>query len=241
MPQAAVQKHVCLTTIDPGRLVNFARRDRFGARTTSRRHRHLLPYAALVLRGRYTEAGEQGRWHVSAGDVLLHESFDAHWDAFGDTGAEVLNLALPGEVRLPSAGRVEDPDEIVRVAEKDRLAAAALLLARLMRVQRLNDHWADELASQLWRRPDLHVGRWGLERGIRPAVLSRKFHQIYGVPPVKFRNGIRARKALHAIVFDRTRLAAAAFDAGFSDQSHMTRELRRLTGRSPGSWQEVSH
>ena len=35
-------------------------------------------------------------------------------------------------------------------------------------------------------------------------------------------------------------LADAAFDAGFADQSHMTRQFKRAFGLSPGRWRELS-
>ena len=84
------------------------------------RHHHLAPYAAVVLRGSYVEAGDRGRYRVEAGDVLLHDRFEAHRDAFGAAGADILNLPCPEGIG-PACGRIADPDRIVRVAERDGL------------------------------------------------------------------------------------------------------------------------
>lgn len=222
--------------VDAACLAGFVHREKCVAHSVTRRHRHLSPYAALVLGGGYLEAGEGGRWHVAAGDVLLHDPFDAHCDTFGPHGAEILNLPLPFGTVPMQCGRIADPDEIVRCAERDPVAAAALLLANLRPADPTIDHWADRLAADLWTYPDLKLSIWARDEGLPPATLSRTFFQLYGVPPVRFRNELRARRALSAIMVDGTSLASAAIDAGFADQPHMTREVRRVTGRPPGAW-----
>jgi hypothetical protein len=44
---------------------------------TIERHQHAHPYAAVVLSGSDEEAGESGRWRVSAGEVLIQRSKSA--------------------------------------------------------------------------------------------------------------------------------------------------------------------
>src|SRR5947209_3632263 len=64
-------------------------------------HPHGTAYAAIVLRGGYWEAGDEGRHRVEAGDVLLHARFDGHANGFGRAASEVLNLPIEdGEVRF---------------------------------------------------------------------------------------------------------------------------------------------
>jgi hypothetical protein len=78
-------------------------------------HSHQKSYAALVLSGAYEEAGDQGRFYVEAGDVILHDCFEAHLNRFSPSGARVLNLPLPPAYTFkPSVGRVEDMDLLVR-------------------------------------------------------------------------------------------------------------------------------
>jgi hypothetical protein len=57
----------------------FGRQYRTG-RTVLPRHRHESGYLALVLSGGYEEAGDRGRFHVHAGNVVLHGAFEAHMD-----------------------------------------------------------------------------------------------------------------------------------------------------------------
>ena len=81
------------------------------------RHSHEAAYAALVLSGAYEEAGDQGRFQVEAGDVVLHDCFEAHLNRFSPSGAVVLNLRLPAPYAFaPGIAKVEDVDLVVRTA-----------------------------------------------------------------------------------------------------------------------------
>ena len=79
------------------------------------------------FRGGYVEAGDRGRFRAEAGDVLFHDRFEAHQDQFHPGGADIFNLPMAaGPAR--AAGRLADPDLLVRIAERDPAAAAAMLL-----------------------------------------------------------------------------------------------------------------
>src|SRR5438552_3446097 len=94
------------------------------------RHVHKHAYAALVLSGCYEEAGDLGCLRVGPGDVVLHEAFEAHLDRFSAAGATVFNISLHAQRTFqPGLGRIDDPDAIVRIAEKNELEAATLLLS----------------------------------------------------------------------------------------------------------------
>lgn len=78
-------------------------------------HSHDAAYAAVVLAGGYEEAGDHGRFQVAAGDVVLHDRFEAHLDRFSALGAVVLNLRLPaGSSFAPGVAKIADPDFILR-------------------------------------------------------------------------------------------------------------------------------
>jgi AraC-like DNA-binding protein len=197
------------------------------------RHHHLAPYAAIVLRGSYVEAGDRGRFRVEAGDVLLHDRFEAHGDTFGAAGADILNLPCPEGLGAAS-GRIEDPDRIVRVAERDPAAAAEELIAGLVPGGRRLDDWPDLLAAELDRDRVRSLADWAESHGLAPASLSRGFASAYGVSPKRYRAERRASRAAQAIASGGAGpLVMLALDLGFADQSHMSREVVRLTGLAP--------
>ena len=200
------------------------------------RHRHHLGYIAIVLEGGYLEAGDVGRVRVGPGHMLIHRPFEAHLDEFGLSGAEVLNLPLPRAEAGWTICSVADPDEIVRVAEGDAWAAARLALLRAQGGPEPEADWPDLLAAELRRGAVPCLYDWGLRHGLTAPRISRGFRQAYGVTPVRYRSESRARMALEAISTTSDRLADIALDAGFADQSHMTREVVALTGRPPRTW-----
>jgi AraC-like DNA-binding protein len=201
------------------------------------RHAHVGAYAALVLRGGYVEAGDSGRFRVSAGQVLVHDAFEAHQDHFHRGGADVLNLPLPSASDTPF-GHVEDPDEIVRLAERDAAAAATLLVAKLQPTPDCADDWPDRLAADLRAGAVTRLGLWARQAGLRPQSLSRGFRLAYGVSPQRYRAEQRAAKAARDVRRSALALASIAAAAGFADQPHMNRMLRRLYALTPGALRE---
>lgn len=206
------------------------------------RHSHDEAYAALVLCGAYEEAGDQGRLQVEAGDVVLHDCFEAHLDRFSQSGAVVLNLRLPAQTSFaPGIGRVADMDLIVRAAEASEAGAADLLLSTVQaRASRYAD-WPDELAAALIQCPSLRLSLWAQGKHLAPWTVSRGFARVFGVSPEAFRARARARHAWRAIRTTAEPLARIAAHLGFADQSHMTRSVKQMTGAAPQAWREAAN
>ena len=201
------------------------------------RHAHKRAYAALVLSGCYEEAGDSGRHRMQAGNVLLHEAFEAHLDRISTLGALVLNVPLPAQYAFrPGIARVADPDAIVRLVEKSDLhAAALLLLSTEIREPEFRD-WPDELAALLAQNACINLSGWSKAKGISAWNLSRGFAKVFGISPCAFRARARTRQAWRAIRAVRMPLSAIAAHFGFADQAHMTRSVKTVTGRCPSAW-----
>ncbi len=201
------------------------------------RHVHRRPYAALVLSGCYEEAGDTGRHRVSAGDVIFHEAFEAHLDRVPVSGAEVLNLPLAVHHGFSCClGRSFDADAIAALAEKDQHEASALLLSSIQMQEPKYHDWPDQLAAALICDASLNLSSWSEATGISAWTLSRDFAKVFGTSPSAFRARARVRQAWKAIRTTDTPLSAIAADYGFSDQAHMTRGIRSMTGQCPTAW-----
>lgn len=206
------------------------------------RHEHESAYAAVVLRGGYEEAGDHGRFRVRPGDVLLHDRFDAHVDRFSDSGAVVLNLPLqPRHAFVPGAAKLPDPDHIAVIAERDHNEAVDCLLSVIQTRASEPHDWPDELASALARDSSLYLGRWAEQKDLAPWTLSRGFLQVFGITPEAFRARARTRCAWKRILATSEPLVEIAYRCGFSDQSHMTRSVCRLTGSPPSAWRTAAN
>ena len=215
-------------------------RERLAPGSVKRRHRHAQGYVAVVLSGSYVEAGDEGRRRVGPGDALVHRRFDGHLDLIGLHGAEVLNLPLPADRRLPLGLRVADPDSVARVAEADPAAASALLDAA-DELPPLADVWPDLLASDLRSQSDIRIADWATSVGLAPATVSRGFRRVFGLTPARYRAEMRARRAFAALTAGDEPLAALALSNGFADQAHFSRAISELTGFTPSVWRRKSN
>ena len=75
--------------------------------------------------------------------------------------------------------------------------------------------------------------------GIGKFQLLRRFGKAYGMPPHAWLIQQRAER-VRSLVQAGVPLGTAALDAGFSDQSHMTRVFVRQFGFTPGAWQRAA-
>lgn len=200
------------------------------------RHRHDQAYAAIVLAGAYEECGNRGRFRVGPGDVLLHGAFDAHLDRIRSKGAEILNLMITEPVPAFGLGRIDDPDALVRCAERDAHQASRLLAEQLRQRQDVPGDWPDALANHLLADPNCRLLDWARENGLAAETVSRGFRKVFGVTPAFFRAEVRAHEAFRQILGDDAPVASIAVSSGYADQAHMSRAVRALTGSSPGIW-----
>lgn len=196
------------------------------------RHRHAHGYIALVIGGDYEEAGDQGRLVARAGTVVVHGDWTAHRDRFGRRGAQVVNLpAVFGFAA--GAGHIADPDEAVRLAERDPVAAATYVRDNFSVGAMARNDWPDLLADALVADPDIGLTRWADDMRLDPASVSRGFARTYGISPKRFRLEARTRRALAALRSWRGNLADLAADQGFADQAHLARSVVAMTGMPP--------
>jgi AraC-like DNA-binding protein len=80
--------------------------------------------------------------------------------------------------------------------------------------------------------PRQRVDRLAGDLGLSERQLRRRCRATVGYGPKTLQRVLRLRRFIRA---GEAELARAALDAGFSDQSHLTRECRRLTGLPPSA------
>lgn len=197
------------------------------------RHRHTEGYAALVLSGGYLEAGDRGRIRVQAGQALIHGAYEAHQDHFSSVGAVVLNVPLVDTLDGATSGAVEDPDSIVRLAERDMARATAQFKDTFRPLNAQLQDWPDRLAAALACEPEFAIADWADAMGLAPQSVSRGFRLAYGVSPKRYRVEQRTLRAIRRLRNWRGTLAALAAETGFADQAHLTRAVVALTGSAP--------
>jgi AraC-like DNA-binding protein len=70
-------------------------------------------------------------------------------------------------------------------------------------------------------------------------TLHRRMRTSTGLPPKRFLALQRFRRSVYEIATRNTGLSLIAFDLGFSDQAHLTREFQRHAGLSPGAFKQA--
>jgi AraC-like DNA-binding protein len=208
------------------------------------RHRHLRAYATVVLAGSFEESGYLGRLRTRAGDVLIHPALDCHANQMVSAGVQLIRLEWSDGCGAGGLYHLDDVDTLARVAEKD-VIEASLLLAELLRKRwpsppgRRND-WPDLLASALAEDTSIEIGAWAESNGLAKETVSRGFSMAYEIAPTIFRAELRTRAAWRRIIEGPDSLCSIAAETGFSDQAHMTRWVRRVTGVPPAAWRPKS-
>jgi len=75
--------------------------------------------------------------------------------------------------------------------------------------------------------------------GLSAGSFHRQFRDTYLCTPHTYVRQLRVRMSCQALVFSRRPIAVVAADCGFSDQSHFTKEFRRIMGETPRSYRRT--
>lgn len=195
-------------------------------------------------------------------DVVLEVADDHHWRgwAYGATSRITPVACIPGRHYLGirfrpgrsrhflAAGadtltdRREDAHGLVRfalapIAEQAASGNPFQALDRVLVASLAAAPPADALADHAVALIESAHGALRMETlserlGVNPRRLQRAFAGTVGVPAKAFAAVVRARRAVR-LIGGGLALAEAAAATGYADQSHMTRELVRLTGATP--------
>lgn len=165
-----------------------------------------------------------GRWHPGRAPAML-----------GLPASELLNQAVPlgavwGDAANARFARIAKE----RDAAERRAAMEAALLERLAYARPLDEAVS---AGIQWiaRNPGGRIEQLSQWMGISSRQLQRRFTASVGYGAKMFQSVLRFQRLLH--LNDRmsvpASLAQSSVDAGYADQSHMTREVQRFSGSPP--------
>ncbi len=208
------------------------------------RHRHLRPYATVVLEGRFEESGYAGRIEAAAGDVLIHPALDCHENRMVSAGVKLIRFEWSDSLGMTGLWHLDNVHDIARAAERDIVEATRLLQRALHGHCRPSpgqrNDWPDLLLLELSGDTSIELGIWADSNGLAAESVSRGFKAAYGVAPSILRGELRTRDAWLRITRGTEPLSRIATETGFADQAHMTRWIQRMTGASPAAWRRNS-
>ena len=93
--------------------------------------------------------------------------------------------------------------------------------------------------EQLFRDPDLTLGRLARRLGVPARNVSQAVNRSTGLNVSQFVNNRRIREVLETLAASEISVTNAMLDAGFLTKSNFNREFRRVTGQSPSDWRKA--
>ena len=145
---------------------------------------------------------------------------------------ELLNQSAP----LRALRGVVREDRFERVREADGAQQAAALGEALLADRKQFTPYDPAVAHGIrWlaRNPQGKVEQLSQVLGISPRQLQRRFSAAVGYGPKTFHSVLRFQRLLRIAGQRKRSLVELAACAGYSDQAHMTREVRRFANESP--------
>lgn len=222
-------------------------------------HRHDLPFVTLVIRGGYVERNRSRHLHVGQGMVATHGEGDRHSDCFGSLPSHLLSMEWRAPPDRPFVARTFGRERAFRriglellrelglndastPVAIEALAAEIFVLADERVAPRSGDEaWFRMLEERLrsdFRQP-LRLDGLAGELGRHRSHIARSFRRRSGCTIGQFLRRLRIEWARERLR-QGAPIAQVAIDAGFSDQSHLTRWFRRSVGTTPGALRRES-
>ncbi|MBB5744476.1 helix-turn-helix domain-containing protein [Brevundimonas variabilis] len=97
---------------------------------------------------------------------------------------------------------------------------------------------AQELIDDMAAQPGIEVQSIAAEVGVHPVSLARRYRRHYRQSPAAAIRQARADRAA-GMMARGSDLASLAADAGYADQSHMTRDFTSIYGLTPARYRAL--
>jgi len=227
-------------------------------------HVHDVPVISLILRGAGTETVSEGARELAPQDLILTPAYALHAYRFRE-GGRWLNMQFSDswlervtdghpilskksqviQSRAAAAWATRVRTEVQQHDSASVLAidgAMMLMMAEITRTQidgaRMPPRWlrsVEEALSVSVAEPP-SVEELSKIAGVHPTHLLRTFRRYHGTTIANFVRKQRIERARAAVAEGKRPLAMIALDAGFADQSHVTRVFRQAFGETPGQY-----
>jgi AraC family transcriptional regulator len=224
----------------------------YAPREVAAMHRHEEARLVVVVRGTFAEC-HGGRLREATPYVAMYRpAGEWHDGRYGRDGATCISVGLDGEPLAAPAERggleladaIDDLDRELDDWDASSTFAVDALVAELIgHLGRAPATAAGE--PRWWRRAQallldgfrepLTLARLAGEADVHPVHLARTFRSRTGRSVGALLRERRVAWARAEIVRSRAPIAANAAAAGFSDESHLGRVMRRLCGVTPGA------
>jgi AraC family transcriptional regulator len=232
------------------------------------RHAHRCANITIVLAGSFEEEIDGHHYDCGPLCVVVKPAGTVHATRAGTAGTRSLVVDVQGGLEDELRRRVGLFDECRWFHEPCGLAPSVLgLCCELFQRGSLTDGagsaWFSRISKAALRAPrpkrgpglGMHVRRGlqiiqresavstadlSIRLGLHPVYVARLFRERLGCSPGWLRQTLRLGAALEQIVATRQSLARVASEAGFADQSHLARQVKRYAGIPPAALRRLA-
>ncbi len=212
-------------------------------------------HLCFLVDGAFTERRGSQSVTRAAGSVRLSPAGDLHDVVFGSHGGRCLMVQLP-EPAVPIIDGPtfrESPEltglclDVLREFHEPGPASALAVEASAQELfavirrqgrKRFRDrpHWLPRVRELLQdsRAEVPRLDALANLAGVHPVHLARAFRECMGCTVGEYARRVRVRRVVQEISRSGSGLARIAVEHGYVDQSHMSREVKRVTGHTPG-------
>jgi AraC family transcriptional regulator len=225
-------------------------------------HSHEAPYFSVLLEGSYSESAADFAIRYEPYTLVFHDALTEHSDAIEAGGCRMFFVELlapwldvlaehprPAHLFELQGGApvwlvLRIHNELLAGAAASALTVESLLfelcsyLSAASGPSARQPPWLAQ-AEELIRAAlstGIDLRSLAREVGVDPAHLCRTFRRFRGRTIGDYAVGLRVQSVCRQLVETADSLSEIAERAGFTDQSHMTRIFKRLTGVPPGSY-----
>lgn len=227
-------------------------------------HAHEYPCLVVVLDGTFAERCDGRERLVEPETILVRPAGEVHSDSFRRGGARCLNIELPPRW----LARVRDAAEplgrsgahsggafaagagalythFLRGDERSSIGIESLIL-RLFAgdhgSSRVAPPWLMRVRELLHEQPSsrLSLGELADAAGVHPVHLAASFRRCYGTTVAAYLRQLRVELACRELLRSDAPLADVALAAGFADQSHFGRTMKRALGVTPAAFRSAN-
>lgn len=225
-----------------------------------RRHAHSDSGITLVLAGSLEETVARAHERAYALSVVVKPLDTEHANRVGTTGARTLQVrinshAFDDELRMLGEWRwchrgaiVREFLEVLRcfrtgVTSDVETAVFDLIAAARGRVTGSSEPpaWLNRVREDIDAQlpGSVRVNDVARAADVHPVYLARQFRRFLGCSVTEYISARRLQRAADLLAGRVSSLAGAAYDAGYADQSHLTRSFRKSIGLTPHQYRAL--
>ena len=226
-------------------------------------HTHKASFYHLVLDGKYEESSPHGRISFQPFSSAFTHSDSKHDGWIHGGGARLFTVEI-GHAWIKELREVRPEPKTVSDCVGGELTCRGIELYREFRqgsvacsltvdsliwevlAAATGSHVHESGAPAWWCRMldrvhsefqyDLRISELAREADVHPVYLARVFRRRYGQTPEEYVQRLRVRFASERLSLSDEGIADIAAEAGFADQSHLTRIFKRYARMSPGQF-----